>query len=88
MKNLISTVLILSAIGFSSISYAEWTYSYNKFKNSYYVSDGTSSIELKTEKAAKKTAKALNKNDKKLEKKADGFWNPREEFCSDPLNDC
>ena len=85
MKNLVCTALFLSAIGFSSFCFAEWTYYQSKFDNLYYVSDGKSSIKLKTEKAAKKTAKALNKNDKK---KNDGFWNPREEFCADPQNDC
>ena len=88
MKNLISTVLFLSAISLCSFSYAEWSYSYNSFSKTYSVSDGKSSIQFKKEKNARKAAKALNKNDKKVAKQNDGFWNDGSEHCANPLNEC
>lgn len=88
MKNFITTTLFISALCISSLSHAEWGYAYNNFSKTYIVSDGKSSIQYKTEKSAKKATKALNKNDKKNGKKSNGFWNPREEFCADPQNDC
>lgn len=88
MKNTITAILFIAALCVNSMSFAEWSYSYNNFSKTYIVSDGKSSIQYKNEKSAKKAAKALNKNDKKKAKKSNGFWNPREEFCADPLNEC
>ena len=88
MKNIISTILLLSAIGFSSMSHAEWNYSYNSFTKNWTVSDGKSSIHLKTEKGAKKTARKLNKNDKKLAKKKDSVYDDGSGNCDNPLIQC
>lgn len=86
MKKLITSVVAVMIMSFSTMIHAEWSYTYSKFDKSYYVSDGTNSIKFKTEKAAKKTAKALNKNDKKLSKKGNGFWN--DQYCMNPENRC
>ncbi len=88
MKTIISSLLIIGAIGFSSISHAEWNYSYNSFAKKWIVSDGKSSIQMKTEKGAKKTAKRLNKNDKKLAKKNDGVRDDGSGNCDNPLIQC
>ena len=88
------TVLIILLMSLSIAANAgnsRWHYDYGD-DHKHYIIDGrkgdgnTNKIEVKDRKAGEKLAKKLNKIKKKNDKK--DFWNPREEFCADPLNDC
>ena len=90
MKTIL-VVLLMSVSIAASAGNSKWHYEYgDDYK--HYIIDGrvgegsTNSIEVKDRKAGEKLAKKLNKAKKKDDKK--GFWNPREEFCADPANDC
>lgn len=83
-------VVLLMTVSLTA-SASKWHYDYGD-DHKHYIIDGrkgegsTNRIEVKDRKSGKKLAKKLNKIKKKDDKK--GFWNPREEFCADPQNEC